>query len=532
MSEKSYQPYKPNLDFSSLDHIVIGSGMGGLTVATWLAKAGKKVVIFERHYVPGGYTHCFKRKDGFQWDVGVHYVGNMAKDSSLRGFFDFLTDGKLEWESMGEIYDVANIDGSEYIFKAGIDNFRKQLGCYFPNDKEAIENYLKLIRKANNRGRAFYFEKVFEPWLSKSVGWFFRKRYLDFASKSTWQVLSGITTNKRLIAVLAAQCGNYGLSPKNSSFGAHAMVVGHFLEGGYYPVGGGDQICEKTLQVFKANGGRVFINADVKKITIKNNRVQGVQIGEKFIPCESVISNVGVNNTFNHLLSSSERIACNFNLKNVKPASAHLCLYLGLNKSSDALNLPKHNLWYYKDDNIDRIYAGATLENAGKSFAYISFPSAKDPDWKNKNPGTSTIQAISFGNMEWFENYQNSSWMRRGDEYLNLKKNFESEMLKVLYKFFPQIEGTIVATEVSTPLSTKNFTNYKSGEIYGLAHSPERFSLSFLRPKTKIKGLFLTGQDITLVGVAGAMLSGLLCATAILKFGSWKIFKEIKIKRK
>ena len=101
-------------------------------------------------------------------------------------------------------------------------------------------------------------------------------------------------------------------------------------------------------------------------------------------------------------------------------------------------------------------------------------------------------------------------------------------MLSVLYKFFPQIKGTIIASEVSTPLSTENFTNYKNGEIYGLAHSPERFTLPFLRPKTPIRGLFLTGQDITLVGVSGAMLSGLLCATTILKFNSWKIFKEIK----
>lgn len=528
MSKKLYQSYKPNLDFSGIDHLVVGSGMGGLTVATWLAKAGKKVTIFERHYVPGGFTHNFKRKDGFQWDVGVHYVGNMAEDSSLRGYFDFLTDGKLEWESMGEIYDVANIDGTEYIFKAGKENFRKQLFSYFPNEANAIDSYLELIEKANKRGSAFYFEKVFEPWFSKTAGWVFRKKYSKFSSRTTWEVLSEITSNKRLIAVLCAQCGNYGLSPKNSSFAVHAMVIGHFMEGGYYPIGGSDQICKKTLEVFTAHGGKIYINADVSEIVTKKNQVEGIQIGEKFIPCKSVISNVGVNNTFNYLLSAEDRKTCEFSLKNVQPASAHICLYLGLNKSSEALNLPKHNFWYYRHDNIDKIFDEATLENAPKNFAYISFPSAKDPDWETKNPGTASIQAISVGNMEWFENYKNSNWMKRGDEYLNLKEEFEIEMLKVLYKFFPQIEGTIVASEVSTPLSTENFTNYKSGEIYGLAHSPERFTLPFLRPKTKLKGLYLTGQDITLVGVAGAMLSGLLCATAILKFRSWKIFKEIK----
>ncbi|SDX06679.1 phytoene desaturase family protein [Aequorivita viscosa] len=527
MSKKLCKPFKRDLNFSGLDHIVIGSGVGGLTVATWLAKAGKKVAIFEKHYVPGGFTHSFKRKDGFQWDVGVHYVGNMAKDGSLRGFFDFLTDGKLAWESMGDIYDVANIDGTEYIFKAGKENFRKQFISYFPNEEKAIDKYLELIEKANKRGSAFFFEKVFERWLSNSVGWIFRKRYAKYTQKTTYEVLSEITKNERLIAVLCAQCGNYGLSPQESSFGVHAMVIGHFLEGGYYPVGGADQICEKTLEVFTANGGTIYINADVTKIVTKNKQVQGIQIGEKFISCKSVISNIGVNNTFNSLLSETDRNICNFNLKNVKPASAHICLYLGLNKSSDALNLPKHNFWYYKNQNIDEIFHEATLQNAPKNFAYISFPSAKDPNWDIANPNTSTIQAITIGKMEWFEAYKNTNWMKRSKTYLTLKKEFEEEMLKVLFKFFPQIEGTIIASEVSTPLSTANFTSYKSGEIYGLAHATERFKLPFLRPKTKLKGLYLTGQDITIVGVAGAMLSGLLCATTILKFGSWKIFKEI-----
>ncbi|WP_310992251.1 phytoene desaturase family protein [Aequorivita marina] len=527
MAKKPYQTYKPNLDFSGLEHIVVGSGMGGLTVATWLAKAGKKVAIFEQHYVPGGFTHSFKRKDGFQWDVGVHYVGNMAKGNSLRSFFDFLTDGKLEWESMGSIYDVANIGGTEYIFKAGKENFRKQLITYFPAEEKAIDTYLKLIEKSNKRGSGFFFEKVFEPWFSKAVGWIFKKRYSNFSKRSTWQVLNKITNNKRLIAVLCSQCGNYGLSPKNSSFAAHAMVIGHFMEGGYYPVGGSDQICQKTLEVFIAHGGKTYINAEVDKIVTNKKRVTGIEINKNFIPCKSVISNVGVNNTFNHLLTEADRETCNFNLKNVPPASAHICLYLGLNKSSEALNLPKSNLWFYKHDDIDEIFENANLENAPSNFAYISFPSAKDPEWEVKNPGTTTIQAISIGNIEWFKSYKKSKWMKRGKEYEKLKNDFETQMLGVLYKFYPQIKGSIVTSEVSTPLSTKNFTNYKSGEIYGVAHSPERFKLSFLRPKTKIKGLFLTGQDITLVGVAGAMLSGLLCATTILKFNSWKIFKEI-----
>jgi len=527
MTEKNYESFSSKIDFSGFDFIVIGSGIGGLTAAIWLAKSGKKVAVLERHYVPGGFTHSFRRKHGFQWDVGVHYVGNMSKDNSLLGMFNFLTDGKLRWESMGEVYDVVYIDKKRYEFKAGKEQFREQFIKYFPEDKQAINDYLNLIEKANKRGAAFFFEKVFEPWLSKSFGWILRKRYNRYSQKTTWEVLSELTNNKLLIAVLCGQCGNYGLSPKYSSFGAHAMVIAHFMEGGYYPIGGAEQICHKAIEVLNKLGSKVFINAEVQNIITENNAVTGIKVNDTIIRCTNVISNAGVNNTFNYLLSESAKQRCKFNLKHVKPASGHLCLYIGLNKSSAELNLPKHNVWYYAHENTDELIEKTTLSEAPNNFAYISFPSAKDPEWELKNPGKATIQAISVGNYDWFKAYENQPWMKREDAYKKLKSDFEVSMLNRLYILFPQVKGNIQITEVSSPLSTRHFSNYKNGEIYGLEHSPDRFKLPFLRPKTRIKGLKLVGQDITLVGVSGAMLSGMLCATTILKFRSWHLFREI-----
>lgn len=532
MTEKHYERFSPDIDFSVFDHIVIGSGMGGLTAATWLSKAGKKVAVLERHYVPGGFTHSFKRKKGFQWDVGVHYVGNMKKDESLLGMFNFITESKLEWESMGSIYDVVYVGNKRFEFKAGKENFIKQFIEYFPEEEKAILKYLSLIEKANKRGTLFFFEKVFEPWLSKSLGQLIKKRYARYSQKTTWEILSSLTDNKLLIAVLCGQCGNYGLSPKFSSFAAHAMVIGHFMEGGYYPKGGADQICLKTIDVLNALGSKVFINANVQEIITKNNTVTGIRVDDTLINCSSVISNVGVSNTFNQLLSEKAKQRCGFNLKHVQPSTGHICLYVGLSKSSVELNLPKHNVWYYANENTDQLIENATCSEAPTNFAYISFPSAKDSEWETKNPGTATIQAISVGKYDWFSDYENQPWRNRDEAYKKMKSDFKDTMLNRLYSLFPQIEGNIEVTEVSTPLSTKHFSNYKKGEIYGLAHTPERFTLPFLRPKTKIKGLKLVGQDITLVGVSGAMLSGVLCATTILKLKSWRLFKEIGDQKK
>ena len=65
-------------------------------------------------------------------------------------------------------------------------------------------------------------------------------------------------------------------------------------------------------------------------------------------------------------------------------------------------------------------------------------------------------------------------------------------------------------------MSTRSFTNHEQGQIYGLAHVPERFRLNCLGPRTAVRGLYLTGADVTMAGVSGAMMGGVVSASAIL----------------
>jgi all-trans-retinol 13,14-reductase len=64
-------------------------------------------------------------------------------------------------------------------------------------------------------------------------------------------------------------------------------------------------------------------------------------------------------------------------------------------------------------------------------------------------------------------------------------------------------------------LTTQHFVNYEKGEIYGLDHTPDRFRQQFLKPRTPIKGLYLTGQDIVTAGVGAALFAGLITASAM-----------------
>src|SRR4051812_21510281 len=87
------------------DAIVIGSGMGGMACAAALSKYGAKVLVFEQHYIPGGFTHAFSRK-GFTWDVGVHCVGEMGPGEIPGELLRWLSNDEVQMKRMSPIYET------------------------------------------------------------------------------------------------------------------------------------------------------------------------------------------------------------------------------------------------------------------------------------------------------------------------------------------------------------------------------------------------------------------------------------------
>ena len=127
---------------NQFDAIVIGSGLGGLTVAAILSKLNhKKVLILEQHYVVGGYTHEFARESKFKWDVGLHYVGNMGKGELGRKIFDYLTNGNLKWNKMPDPFE--KFVYPDFTFEQSCDpiKFKEELISKFPQEKPGIEQY-------------------------------------------------------------------------------------------------------------------------------------------------------------------------------------------------------------------------------------------------------------------------------------------------------------------------------------------------------------------------------------------------------
>jgi all-trans-retinol 13,14-reductase len=237
------------------------------------------------------------------------------------------------------------------------------------------------------------------------------------------------------------------------------------------------------------------------------------------IAADEVVSGVGIFNTYEQLISDTLRAKYKFEvqLQKIQPSVGHGCLYIGLKGSPGSLKLPKNNVWIYPEG-VDHDQAVADyLEDQERPFpvVYISFPSAKDPSWCDRYPGRSTIDVITLLPYEAFAQWGGTQWMHRGGEYETLKEQIAQRLLTHLFEQLPHLKDHIDHYELSTPLTTKNFANYQKGELYGIDHTPARFRQKFLQPRTPIKGLYLTGQDIVTAGVGGALFSGLITASAM-----------------
>lgn len=529
MERELYQSYKRfKQGDKKYDCIIIGSGISGLALASMLSKEGKKVLVLEKHYTPGGFTHTFTRDD-WEWDVGVHYVGEVGSDKTLlKKTYDYVTETPIEWADMGDVYDTAFFGTDKYEFKKGKEEYKNQLIEYFPEEKEKIEKYCELIFALQKKSILFHAWKVLPKFLRPITAGVFRNPYLKYAGATTDEVLNSFGMSDKLKGVLCTRFGDYGLTPDVSSFAMHALLDRHYVYGGFYPVGGSVVFFEKIAPVILQAGGNILVRGEVSEILQENGRVKGVKMSDgKEIHAPWVVSSAGIHTTYNNILKEPE--LCLEKFGEINCSLSHHCLYLGLEGSPEELNLPKSNYWIFPKGydhvgNYKRFTANPSTEDI--PLAYVSFPAAKDPAFAKKNPGKSTIEVITLGEFDEVSPWKDKPWKKRGADYEAIKERVTRQLEEVLYTYVPQVEGKVIYKELSTPLSTRHFVNYNKGEVYGLEHTPARFKNKNLRPDTHIKGFYLTGQDIVTCGVGGGLMAAMLTANVMLKKNMMRVIAK------
>jgi all-trans-retinol 13,14-reductase len=503
------------------DVVVIGSGIGGLTAAVLLSvHGGKRVLVLERHYAMGGFTHTFRRPD-YEWDVGLHYIGQVQDPaSSVRRAFDHVTEGKVRWNAMPEVYDQIIAGGQKFDLARGLEQFRETMKGYFPGEIRAIDKYIAAVQSSNRASGLYYAEKAVPRLVSSIAGGVMRAPFLRWATRTTGDVLRGLTSNRELIGVLTGQWGDYGLPPAQSSFGIHATIAGHYFDGGSYPVGGSSSIAAAMAPIIERNGGRVITSAEVTDIVVDGEKAVGVQMaGGREFPAPIIISDAGAVNTFFGLVSAETACLSSLReeLRSIPVSVAHLGLYVGVKSTDAELGLNGTNLWIYPsldhDANVARF---ANDIHSPFASVYISFPSAKDPDFANRHPGRSTVEVLTFVPFEAFAGWRDTKWKRRGLPYDSLKQSLAARLRAELERHVPAVAGRIDYAELSTPVTTRHFMNYERGEIYGIGATPARFRMRSLGARTPIRNLYLAGQDVASLGVVGALYGGAISASAAL----------------
>jgi len=499
------------------DAIVIGSGVGGLACAAALTKAGRRVLVLEQHSVAGGLTQTFSR-DGYTWDVGVHYLGQMGPGGQARRVLDWLSDSAIEFASVGPVYDTVRFPGGfEFQFSRPESALRQDLVEKFPGSARDIDAFFAALAGAERAGPALFARRALPGLVGALYGLLGNAAARKWWDRTTVEVISGLVPEPRLRSVLLAAWGDHGGHPATASFGMQASVMRHYLQGAYYPLGGAKSFAEGLVAAIERGGGCVRTRAQVQEVSVHAGKVDGVRLaGGEAINARAVFSDAGAINTVTRLLPAAARDpAWAREILSFAPSVGHIQLYLGLEGDIRALGATTSNYWIYDTwDTLAALWADP-FDQATPPAVFVAFPTLKDPAHEPGPARRHTAEVVAFTGWDIFKQWEETRFGARPPEYEAFKELIARRLFAQFERHFPALAPLVRYRELSTPLSTAAFTGAYQGASYGLEVTPRRFRSTALGARTPVPGLFLTGQDIVSPGVTGAMMGGVMAAAAL-----------------
>jgi len=323
-----------------------------------------------------------------------------------------------------------------------------------------------------------------------------------------------------LRGVLAGQSGDHGLPPSKVSAFMHAGITEHYLEGGYYPMGGAFTIPRAFVRALKRSGGQIRLGSRVKRILIEEKKVLGVELesGEE-IRAGVVVSNADPEVTFGKLIGR-EHLSSKLQRKidSVKYSTSCLSLFFATDMDLRGAGLDSGNMWYYDHADVDKIYADgltdALLREETPPGMFLTVTTLKDPS--KMHSGHHTCESFAFVGYDAFEKWAHTKYGERSVDYSAMKEDLAWRMVRGLEKRIPGLNKHIVYYSLGTPLTNEHYLNATRGNLYGIDKRPSQVGPLGFTARTEFEGLFLCGQSTTSHGVAGVTASGVEAAKAIL----------------
>jgi len=498
------------------DAIVIGSGIGGMGAAAALSRVGNKVLLLEQHQTLGGLTHSFSR-EGFTWDVGIHYLSGVAPGDDARDLLDWLSETPIEFVSLGAIYDTLHMGSAKPLsLSRPYEAQEMDLKDRFPDQAEAIEAWTHALREGRETMFKILPTRAMPELAGDMLDWWNRRAIAKWCARTTKEVIDDLTDDPELAAVMAAQWGDHGGRPSKASFAMHALIAGAYLpSGSWYPVGGSAALAEHIIPTITKHGGEARAGVRVDGLLFDGDAVVGVRTddGTK-IRANAVISNIGARETIDTLLPEDcghqDWIA---EIRALPSSIAHYTLFLGFEGDIEAAGATKANHWIYPSGEADVLWTDApdgVPPCMLASFGSLKNP-AHDPGPRQKHMGQFLIWADWATVAPWTDLPPGT----RGDDYADFRRRVEKTLMAQYERYFPDLAKLVVYRELATPLSTVSFTGHHKGAFYGLDVTPQRVMCDALRAKTPFPGLFLAGQDVASPGIPGALWGGLLSAASV-----------------
>jgi len=505
-----------NTEYDNWDVIVIGSGMGGMAAGAALSRVGNKVLLLEQHQTLGGLTHSFSR-DGFTWDVGIHYLSGVAPEDRGRELLDWLSESPIEFVSLGSIYDTLHIGSAKPLsLSRPFEAQERDLKDRFPDQTEAIEAWTHALRKGQEAIYKIFQTRAMPEIAGDMLDWWNSRAIAKWCARTTKEVIDEITDHPELAAVMAAQWGDHGGRPSKASFAMHALISASYLNSGsWYPVGGSVTFAEHIIPTITQNGGEARAGVRVDGLLFDGDTVVGVRTDDGTeIRANAVISDIGVRETIDTLLPEEcghqEWIA---EIRALPSSIAHFTLFLGFEGDIEAAGATKANHWLFPTGEVDVLWT--TAPDGAPPCMVATFGSLKDPTHdpgpRQKHTGQFLVWADWASVAQWADQPAGA----RGGDYADFKRQAEKTLLGQFELYFPDLAKLVVYRELATPLSTVTYTRHRKGAFYGLDVTPERVMCDGLRAKTPIPGLYLAGQDVASPGIPGALIGGLLGAASI-----------------
>ena len=492
---------------TDFDDLVIGSGMGGLTVAALLAQSGRRVLVLEAHDVPGGYAHTFRMGE-YRFCAQVHYVFSCGEGETIHRLLDALgLVEKVPFHRLDpEGFDHVVVAGDRYRIPNGLDKSRDRLIRRHPEAERPLRRYFEIVRILGDE--LGQLDRVPDKLDLRALTQVLRFRHvLRYLKWTLGDLYDHVGMPPRLRAVLAGQCGDYLLPPRDVSLLLHVALVTSYDRGAYYPEHHYFHFVESIANAITSRPGcAILYEHEVERIETQGDRVTSVvtKNGARF-SAKRFVSNVDPRRTAE--LCGRPSLFGEGPLR-YDYSSGTITLYLAV-KGLDLREhgFGSHNVWHYPDEDIDRIYDDQSVRHDLRNpWLFLSTPTLHSAEPGLCPPGEQILEVAT--SCDWAR----FSRLRREDrrEYNREKKRIRETILDVLEsRYVPKLREHLTMRVTGTPSTNERFCFAPEGNAYGSALTPKNVGLGRRPRRTALENLWSVNATSGYPSVAGTIGAGM-----------------------